>query len=168
MDYAHRLAEERKPCAVVVAAIELAAHEIHVVLHKIIGHTPEHQPVQPAVQGLNGHIQGKIRQKLHLIPVLLGDGIVKGHHHADILPQFSHGLRKRIGYVAQSSVLGEGKRLADCIENIHIPPQTADSRLFSPQNTGKEPTDCILVCGFLQITPQRSGNSIQAVRRRAK
>ena len=58
--------------------------------------------------------------------------------------------------------------LADCIENIHIPPQTADFRLFSPQNTGKEPTDCILVCGFLQITPQRSGNSIQAARRRAK
>ena len=133
-----------------MTAIELAAHKIHVVLHEIIGHTPELQPIQSAIQGLDGNVQRKIGHQLHLVPVLLGDGIVKGHHHPDILSHRSHGLRKRIGNVAQSSVLGEGKRFADCIENVHISPQTAVFRHLMLIFTGKEPTDCILVCGFLQ------------------
>ena len=124
----HRLGEESKPLRLVVAevAVDIAAVEVVLIIHKIIGYPIQLQGLDAAILAAPAQGDGEVADMGHAALKFLRDGGKLGQDDPDVRAQGFELLGQGADHIRQAAGFNKGYALAGSDQN----PQGRGSWLF--------------------------------------
>ena len=112
--------EVGKALAVVKVAVDIAALEIILVVHKPVGHAVLLQFEHTAIGLAPGQGDDEILPEGHLLPPLGADFFVQGQNDMYIMTHTGQRAGQASGHIGQTAGFDKGSNLRGCKQDFHI------------------------------------------------